>query len=708
MRFLKKLFIIINIIICVVATTYAQSRIESFQYISPLDGAKVVSKETNIIIRQGEVLDTANIDLTSIIQVTGSVSQKHTYKAIINDDIKTLIFQPSLPFEPGEEITVFLRAGITTTGGQVIVPAEFRFTISPKISEFSVDSDNLFDVCNYTNSIGKDTNLENNLTLNDDPSLPSDFPERVITVNNNPDSGYIFLSTLLGDTSPYLMILDSEAYPIFFRELSDYAYDFKIQQQNIMTYFITSAGRAYAMDTTYTVIDSFQCGNGYENNTDGHDFQLLANGHSLLLAQDPQLVDMSEIVPGGDPYAIVTGQIIQELDESKNVVWQWRSWDHFEITDATWDINMLSHRIDYVHCNAIEKDSDGDLLISCRNMDEITKIDYETGEIIWRFGGENNEFTLIGDNRWFSHQHDIRRLPNGNVTLFDNGNLNTPQYARAVEYQLDEINKIAILTWEYRPSPDIIAGFAGNCQRLPSGNSVIGWGRSTPCCIEVRPDGEKAFELNFTPGLSYRSVRYPWHGRAAKPYLLGELNYNIVHLMFNKFGDTTVVGYYIYSGFMPNPTRVIDSTTNNYIDLRLSVGTHHLRVTAFDNQQTESPFSNEIQITVTSNYQFYLPGDVNMAGGTWPPVATGPDVTYLVNYFRGVPTSQSCLLDGFWCSADANGDCSIFGSDVTKLVNVFRGIGSIGYCDNYVPTWLSPANFPDEAPSGWPNCDEMR
>jgi hypothetical protein len=101
----------------------------------------------------------------------------------------------------------------------------------------------------------------------------------------------------------------------------------------------------------------------------------------------------------------------------------------------------------------------------------------------------------------------------------------------------------------------------------------------------------------------------------------------------------------------------------------------------------------------------YLPGDVNMYGGTWPPAATGPDVTYLVNFFRGLPTSHSCLLDGFWCSADANGDCNIIGSDVTKRINVARGIGSIDYCPDYPPAWPSPLDVPAEAPPGWPGCE---
>jgi hypothetical protein len=101
----------------------------------------------------------------------------------------------------------------------------------------------------------------------------------------------------------------------------------------------------------------------------------------------------------------------------------------------------------------------------------------------------------------------------------------------------------------------------------------------------------------------------------------------------------------------------------------------------------------------------YLPGDANMYNGTWPPEVVGSDVTYLVNYFRGSAASIPCLLDGFWASADANGDCDILGSDVTRLVNYFRGTGAVRYCPDYPPAWHSPAELPAEAPAGWPNCE---
>ena len=101
----------------------------------------------------------------------------------------------------------------------------------------------------------------------------------------------------------------------------------------------------------------------------------------------------------------------------------------------------------------------------------------------------------------------------------------------------------------------------------------------------------------------------------------------------------------------------------------------------------------------------YLPGDVNMYNGTWPPASIGGDVTYLVNYFRGIETSISCLLGDFWCSADANGDCNIIGSDVTRLVNYFRGQADLLYCADYEPAWHDASELPPSAPSGWPNCE---
>jgi hypothetical protein len=125
---------------------------------------------------------------------------------------------------------------------------------------------------------------------------------------------------------------------------------------------------------------------------------------------------------------------------------------------------------------------------------------------------------------------------------------------------------------------------------------------------------------------------------------------------------------------------------------------------------SDDPENSEISIAVSlfigdSFLNQYLPGDANMPTGIWPPQVIGSDVTYLVGYFRAI--NGPCLLGdpGFFCSADANGDCQVIGSDVTRMVTYFRGMADLSYCPDYEPAWPTPDDLPAEAPSGWPNCE---
>ena len=147
------------------------------------------------------------------------------------------------------------------------------------------------------------------------------------------------------------------------------------------------------------------------------------------------------------------------------------------------------------HGNAIDLDRDGHVLVSFRNSDQIMKINAQTGAIIWRLGGKKNEFTFNNDSfNGFSHQHGIRRLANGNVIFFDNGNLHSPPTSRAVEYRLDEQAKTATLVWEYRHEPALYGFALGFAQRLANGNSLICYGIAQRI-IEVDPAGNKVWDL---------------------------------------------------------------------------------------------------------------------------------------------------------------------------------------------------------------------
>ena len=224
-------------------------------------------------------------------------------------------------------------------------------------------------------------------------------------------------------------------------------------------------------------------------------------------------------------------------------MFEWRSWDHIDLTDSNQD--LTTQVIDLIHGNAVGLDFDGNLLISSRHLDEVTKINRQTGDIIWRWGGKRNQFTFVGDNRRFSHQHDIRLLPNGHYTLYDNGNGLTPEYSRALEYVLDQTHKTATLVWEYRNTPDVFAWGMGNVQRLPNGNTMIGWGADRTNLDRGDAGWPKGFRAHdgFTHQ-SYRAFRFVWEGRPSwPPTLVAVREDGSTELVTSWNGATEVASY---------------------------------------------------------------------------------------------------------------------------------------------------------------------
>lgn len=448
-------------------------------------------------------------------------------------------------------------------------------------------------------------------------TLPGDFPAITVTVPaSNTAPGYLFVTSFTGPglptAAPYLMILDNRGEPVYYKKQppNQAATDLKKQPNGLLTYYDRSVGKFQALDQTYATVRSYAAVNHWTNH---HDFQLLPNGHQLYLIYNPRTIDMSQIVPGGNPAATVYGLIVQEVDGNRNVVFEWRSWDHFDITDSNED--LTEPVIDLIHGNAVELDFDGNLLISSRNLDEVTKINRQTGAVVWRWGGKRNQFTFIGDSRRFSHQHDIRLLPNGHYTLYDNGNGLTPEYSRALEYVLDQTNKTARLVWEYRNTPDVFAWGMGNAQRLPNGNTMIGWGTAMPTLTEVTPDGRKAFELTMDlTHQSYRAFRFTWVGRPPwPPMLVAVRESGATRLVTSWNGATEVASYRIYGSVTPNAvTSLIRTVTKTGFETSTDVTAQlddfcFFRVLPIDGQGHAMTYSNVVAARGDRCRPVYLP-----------------------------------------------------------------------------------------------------
>ena len=352
-------------------------------------------------------------------------------------------------------------------------------------------------------------------------------------VTGDVSNGYIFItqSTLdSADTYPTaLCVMDSIGNPIFFKAVTKQtsapyvrtqASDFKIQPSGLFSYstrLVSNKIGMYLMDNDFYIVDSIQCVD--EILTDGHDFIHTPDGSYHLVGTEERTMDLSSLYTDngiqGNVDAVVTGNVIQRFDVQKNLVFEWKSLDHFAVSDVYSFYFTDPSELDHSHYNSLEIDDDGNYILSFRHLHEITKVDALSGQIIWRLGGKNNQFTFLGDTMRYSAQHDARRIDNGNLTLFDNGTYNSSPVARAVEYQLDEVNMTATAVWQFHEPNGYNSQFIGNTNRLPNGNTLIDWGGAFPLTqtisfTEVDSESNVVMELDFVPNryVSYRAVKH--------------------------------------------------------------------------------------------------------------------------------------------------------------------------------------------------------
>src|SRR4030095_12149873 len=99
------------------------------------------------------------------------------------------------------------------------------------------------------------------------------------------------------------------------------------------------------------------------------------------------------------------------------VLFDWSPFDHFAITDV--DLReRTGTNVNWTHGNAIDFDADGNLIVSFRNLNEVTKIDARTGDVIWRLGGRRNEFGFVdAPTPSFMGQHRARAYAPGALML---------------------------------------------------------------------------------------------------------------------------------------------------------------------------------------------------------------------------------------------------------------------------------------------------
>ncbi|MFO7900853.1 MAG: aryl-sulfate sulfotransferase [Planctomycetota bacterium] len=229
-----------------------------------------------------------------------------------------------------------------------------------------------------------------------------------------------------------------------------------------------------------------------------HHIHRTPDGAYLFLIRDPREFGGTELV----------GDQVVEWDPAANaMVWTWRLFDHHA---------PEADRRDYSHANTIEPDPrDDSLIISCRNMNQLVKVDRSTGEIVWRLGVDGDFAMAPAD--YFYYQHSPELQPNGNILLFDNGTGRPDEqggeFSRALELRVDEDRRETEAVWSYRHEPDLFCPIWSDADRLPNGNTLVTFGTRTEGdrtrYVEVTAGGQVVWDVELRPSGwgTYRAER---------------------------------------------------------------------------------------------------------------------------------------------------------------------------------------------------------
>ena len=232
-----------------------------------------------------------------------------------------------------------------------------------------------------------------------------------------------------------------------------------------------------------------------------HDFKRMANGNYMVLGckygwrnvpDDISLKNIRKInidslsKPRRVKYLFNT---IIEYNKVGKVVWFWDLNEHVTdeelfakgvVTDAI--RRELPPRAElYGHMNSFDADQEGKFVYAnFRETNEVIKIQKSTGKIVQRYKGKN-DFPEDSKEINFMSQHDVNLLPNGNISLFNNGvATNTTQPSRAIEFTQTEGKEPGKIVWSFSCKMDSTNNGKtvryGGVQDLGDGHKLISMG----------------------------------------------------------------------------------------------------------------------------------------------------------------------------------------------------------------------------------------
>lgn len=528
--------------------------------VSPLPDSLDASNSTQI-----SFLGYPATDLSSIT-ARGSDSGDHSGQLEPYSQGDGASFVPSKPFRSGELVTV--RGKLTVAGKTA--PFAFHFTTA------------IVDPIGHPASTPKPAGKKGELyVFHSRPDLH--VPYVTVTKSSPQQSpGYLFVSPYSGAGQNGPMIFDSSGNLVWFYPLPSGTESTNLQVQQyegkpVLTWWQGyippqgfGQGEEVIANSSYTRILHMKAGNGFL--ADLHEFKITPQNTALLTVFDPIRCNLSKV--GGPSNGAVTDSLFQEIDLKTHLVRrEWHPLDHVPLTHSYSSATSASPAwpYDYFHLNSIDLHQDGSILISSRNTSALYELN-SAGQITAQLGGKNGSAKL-GKGTATAYQHDAQELPNGDISVFDNGGVPKvhPQ-SRGIIISVNPKTKSDTLVSEYEHSKPLAAGSQGNIQMLEGGNVFIGWG-AEPYFSEYAANGTLLFDAHLPPkSESYRGYRFAWTGTpASDPAVVASAGaHGTTNVYASWNGATTVAGWRVLGGSSSKSLAPVASATKSGFETTIS------------------------------------------------------------------------------------------------------------------------------------------
>ncbi|SEM28005.1 Arylsulfotransferase (ASST) [bacterium A37T11] len=165
-----------------------------------------------------------------------------------------------------------------------------------------------------------------------------------------------------------------------------------------------------------------------------HEVRKDRDGNIYAMTFTAKVADLSSVK--GLRQDTVKGDGIVLFNKRGKKLWEWSALDHL---DPLSNPNIMIDKKDWGHGNALFRLEDGNFLFSFRDLNQIWKVAYPSGKVLWKFG-EQGDFQM-DPNSMFSAQHSIHITADGHYMLLDNGD--KTKISRALVFDLDTVTKEA-------------------------------------------------------------------------------------------------------------------------------------------------------------------------------------------------------------------------------------------------------------------------